>query len=581
MESFLHIENFESRYHLPASQLPRRERLDRVLDTVLDQTLEIALESVGISPQEEICIRKLHIPVKLSMSGSDQSLALDWSLAIAGSLQEVIAQNEPSNVIRYASRLHGLIDFATGVAKGDYQRAWAWQQLGMISETRLDSNKTAADALVNALVNEPVWIIPVLTSLARAKQFHRLAGRIQVQAWTDLAVGALAAYGADHQILKNAEHHREAAPEIYDPNISAIAARIAAHSAFTPTLRYHPRLLDSNRISLWPLAVFALLDAEPGLLTQSTGQTWALLQLTAEAWQELGGGFEPDGADVQILESRNKDRRRDQSSLSWPRVATRAPAAGTPGNKPARDRQGFEARVHLPVAPEGGGRQPGARKALFYPNHRKSGQQGFQGSDTNGLAGMEDAAKSISGMAGKAISQQPDNACPDVRRIGLTEFGGLIFLLPHISQIGIVDAINATHLFKQRPLRWVLYRLALGLMPLDEDDPAALAFCGLRPGDEPPWFDAPGPCSEEKKLLAEWNEQIVESLRIRLSWQDTAGKNCLFWVCYRRARIVADPGWIEVVFSIKDVSTVIRRAALDLDPGFLPWLGAVIKFTYE
>jgi hypothetical protein len=29
------------------------------------------------------------------------------------------------------------------------------------------------------------------------------------------------------------------------------------------------------------------------------------------------------------------------------------------------------------------------------------------------------------------------------------------------------------------------------------------------------------------------------------------------------------------------VSTDIRRAALDLDPGFLPWLGVVIKFTYE
>ena len=49
----------------------------------------------------------------------------------------------------------------------------------------------------------------------------------------------------------------------------------------------------------------------------------------------------------------------------------------------------------------------------------------------------------------------------------------------------------------------------------------------------------------------------------------------------RRARITADPGWIDVHFSLRDVSTELRRAALDLDPGFLPWLGVVLRIRYE
>jgi len=32
---------------------------------------------------------------------------------------------------------------------------------------------------------------------------------------------------------------------------------------------------------------------------------------------------------------------------------------------------------------------------------------------------------------------------------------------------------------------------------------------------------------------------------------------------------------------LNDVDTQIRRAGLDLDPGFVPWLGKVVKIRYE
>ena len=44
--------------------------------------------------------------------------------------------------------------------------------------------------------------------------------------------------------------------------------------------------------------------------------------------------------------------------------------------------------------------------------------------------------------------------------------------------------------------------------------------------------------------------------------------------------MVADPAWLEVRFALDDADVRVRRAGLDLDPGWLPWLGCVVRFVY-
>src|SRR6185295_46497 len=61
----------------------------------------------------------------------------------------------------------------------------------------------------------------------------------------------------------------------------------------------------------------------------------------------------------------------------------------------------------------------------------------------------------------------------------------------------------------------------------------------------------------------------------------TPRESALEFVCCRRAEIVSDPGWLEVRFALDDVSTEIRRAGLDLNPGYVAWLGLVVVFVYE
>jgi len=51
-------------------------------------------------------------------------------------------------------------------------------------------------------------------------------------------------------------------------------------------------------------------------------------------------------------------------------------------------------------------------------------------------------------------------------------------------------------------------------------------------------------------------------------------------ICARRAEVVAELGWIDVLLDIEDVSLDVRRAGLDLDPGWVPWLGVVLRFIY-
>ena len=42
-----------------------------------------------------------------------------------------------------------------------------------------------------------------------------------------------------------------------------------------------------------------------------------------------------------------------------------------------------------------------------------------------------------------------------------------------------------------------------------------------------------------------------------------------------------EPGWIELHLPLSSVETPIRRLGLDLDPGWLPWLGCVVRIIYE
>jgi hypothetical protein len=162
----------------------------------------------------------------------------------------------------------------------------------------------------------------------------------------------------------------------------------------------------------------------------------------------------------------------------------------------------------------------------------------------------------------------------------VTRAGGLLFLVHLLSERGLYAALRADPALARFPLCALLHGLALRLCALSPDDPAALAFAGLGPGAEPP--STSDLSVEEDAALGRYVALVIDALVERLAdVVELETEQLLAWVIDRRARIFADPGWIEARFSLDDVSTELRRAALDLHPNWLPALGVVLRFTYE
>jgi hypothetical protein len=170
---------------------------------------------------------------------------------------------------------------------------------------------------------------------------------------------------------------------------------------------------------------------------------------------------------------------------------------------------------------------------------------------------------------------------PDMRVRALTRYGGLLFLLGVVEDLKLPEEILSHALLGARPFLWVMHQLALTLVSIEPYDPAALAFAGLPPGATPPSAEQEAMNEVEAGAIKAFAMRIIERLHRVLEGVYEPESTVLEFVCGHRAEIVADPGWIEAKFSMDDVSTEIRRAGLDLDPGYIPWLGVVLRFVYE
>lgn len=154
---------------------------------------------------------------------------------------------------------------------------------------------------------------------------------------------------------------------------------------------------------------------------------------------------------------------------------------------------------------------------------------------------------------------------------------GLLLLLNLLPAAGLLDCASLRSGALSAPQ--LLRRLALGPLQIDVRDAALRAFCG---GWSPASADEDAaPLSEAQQTeLQSLQERLLLLLQKRLAWQPQEPP-LLPWLLHRHAEIVFEPGWIEAHMPARDAEVRIRRAALDLDPGYLPWLGCVMRFVYD
>jgi hypothetical protein len=166
----------------------------------------------------------------------------------------------------------------------------------------------------------------------------------------------------------------------------------------------------------------------------------------------------------------------------------------------------------------------------------------------------------------------------------LTACAGLLFLVPVLERLGFADFLGAFPVlletgFPARLLQFIAERVGI-----KSDDPLTLAL-----GERDP--------SETVLTSLELPEPAIEILA-RPAPRAPLDSPLMAWLtavrrwCRRNARIglaslVCRPGRVAVtrthldlLFNLADSDLRVPRMALDVDPGWVPWLGCVVQFHY-
>ena len=580
------IDRVHARYLMPPLALREQPRVQRIMDDALTRVLEGEIEREGIASSGYVCIREMNAVAIVRLREPDSLLASGVGSAIAGAIRRLIDEGS-SAVVEYGSRAHALVDLASSAMAGDFSRSWAWTQVGIWRADFPLRTDVTADLIVRALAKEPTHGAAIAAYLARerADRFGELIARATPNAWDALARAAwLAAGGVGDPAARSTsragstpdaiDRHTHTLEEI-DPErrrrhgAESLARRVVTRSAIARVSI--ARFASAHRDTRRAVALLALLDVEPSAVR--SGEIAPLLTAIERAmqpkqgsdtWQNLPAVAEEGSDTSQDLPAA---ARLEQAASAWD-------ASESPTNDLRRPQQ--EPRDETMRAPSVEDRRTA------------------QGNDSDAVG-----------------------TAPDVRRLAYTRHGGLLYLVNLLPRIGLVDhhgqdgAIRRDERWSDRGLRWVLHQLAMMLAGIDPADPAALVFAGLVPDAPPPSSMQDPPTDVERAALETLRATVARALRDTLGGLDEphaeasdersaacpeisrgevsrdeqrrleSDQALVDEVCRRGARIAADPGWIEARFSVEDVSLDIRRAGLDLNPDWVPWLGVVLRFVYD
>ncbi len=166
-----------------------------------------------------------------------------------------------------------------------------------------------------------------------------------------------------------------------------------------------------------------------------------------------------------------------------------------------------------------------------------------------------------------------------------TGFAGLLFLVPALARLDMAGFLHANppftdSAFAARLLVFVGQRLglrrddpmALAIEPVDDCEPDPDEF--LLPARLSGILATPAPRTPARTALEVW----LVGLR---RWCRRVARLGLHSLIRRPGRVLSSRTHLEVCFNLAHGDLRVRRAGLDIDPGWVPWLGRVVLFHYE
>jgi hypothetical protein len=176
-------------------------------------------------------------------------------------------------------------------------------------------------------------------------------------------------------------------------------------------------------------------------------------------------------------------------------------------------------------------------------------------------------------------AQEPEGVATE-HRGEVTQHAGLMFLLNAAGDASMPESLLDDPALEAMDSAELLGRAALFLVSAADDDPAVLAFVG----------------SDAKRLGSGWSHKAVPldvlqrievhagawavAAAARLSRDDEDPLEVMGELTRRTGRIEREQGWTDVHLDLADVDVDVRLAGLDLDPGWVPWVGSVVRFCY-
>lgn len=172
-----------------------------------------------------------------------------------------------------------------------------------------------------------------------------------------------------------------------------------------------------------------------------------------------------------------------------------------------------------------------------------------------------------------------------------TRFGGVLFLVHILRDLGAAPShrppsdeasLVAVPAAVTWPMRLVIARVVHDLTGVALDDPAVMAMSGITVDDLAEIDDTASPAdATTADYIAELTAAGARELHERLERAgfDTEA-DALEAIWQRDAALSVEPGWISAEFGLDQVDVTVRTAGLDVDPGFVWWLGAVMEFRY-
>jgi hypothetical protein len=528
------IRRLSATAHLDPGAAEEGARIGRLLGGVAELRLDRALRSLTLPPGLW-CLRRVEAPVRLDLERPDSALEEAWAVVLSRAVGRALATGS-AEAVRYRGSPDALADLVDGIATGRLERAWAWRGLGLQQPADPDPAQAPKEAMLAALGRRPEQATAAVVAAAGRVGVAALHRTLGPAGWASVAGVAARALGAGrpeaHAGL-DVQTVAGAGSVAAEPPVEALAGRTVAASRFAAAARRSRLRPGPATLAAW--AVIVVAEADPSLLWRAAATS--VLRAVADALvvpAPPGSGSGPGPAPAAGPSVAGR-----QSATARPREGDPTSAAGLDGAG-----QGTEtpARNQPPmVAPPAVGRR-----------HAGGG---------DGPTGLEAAA-----AAAAADPLYP------------TGWAGLLFLLATAASAGVPDDVLDNPAFALRPLRWVLQGVATRLGP-PAGDPAVAAFTGLDPGLPGPWRLDPPATPAELDELDTLARRWSAATALALGRPDDPAEVVAGMV--RRPGVVSyTTGWIELRMALDQVDLDVRRAGLDLDPGWVPWLGAVLRYVY-